>query len=236
MKISNIKTLSKAFIAVVTLSVALTACSKRNNDIEPISAAGLSIINASPDNQELDFVIGNQRVNDEAFKFGSKLGYFALYPGISSLNLTLRGKTEFILSKQQVFESNKFYSVFVVGTGTTREFLTVQDKLESTATDKANVRFINLSPDAAALDLTLTGSATELASKKAFKETSDFIAVDAGDNVSFDIKDDATKAVKATLSSVKLEKGKFYTIWAKGLKDKADTDPLKFSAAVFTTK
>lgn len=235
MKISNkLKNISKVFVTAVALSVALSACSKRDNP-EPIAAAVLSVVNASPNTKELDFIIGNQRLNVDAFKFGTKLDYVPLYPGIVRIGITERGKQIFLLQKDEIYRSGSYYTTFLVDTGANRSFLTVVDKLDSPATDtKAKIRFLNLSPDAPALSLSLTGATTNLFTNKAYKSFTSFIDVEPGESVSFDLKDGAT--VKATLAAGKLEKGKFYTIYAKGYKGKLDTDPLKFGANIFVAK
>ncbi|MNL59285.1 hypothetical protein D3C87_1829990 [compost metagenome] len=54
--------------------------------------------------------------------------------------------------------------------------------------------------------------------------------------MAFEIKDNATKAVLATIPGSKLENGKFYTIYAKGYKGKLDADPLKFGANIYIAK
>ena len=49
---------------------------------------------------------------------------------------------------------------------------TIGDDLSAPATDKAYIRFINLSPDAPALDLAKTSATTMLITNKAFKNAS----------------------------------------------------------------
>ncbi|WGQ07871.1 DUF4397 domain-containing protein [Pedobacter gandavensis] len=239
MRVSNhLRTISKTFVAAVAVSVVFSACSKKFDGGEPIELAALTIVHAGPDAKELDFIVGGQRANNDGpFKYGFKLGYLGLYPGVSTIAITERGKTTFLLTKNELYKSGQFYSTFLLDTGSKRSFLTINDKLDSIkANDNAKVRFINLSPDAPTLDLAITGSATAIASNKAFKEYSIFTDVTPGESVALEVKDHTTKAVKATLPAMKLEKGKFYTVWAKGFKDKAETDSLKFKAAVYSAK
>lgn len=239
MKISNhFKTITKTFVAVVAVSVVFSACKKKYNDMDPIELAGLTIVDASPDIKEYDFIVGNQKANaNDIFKYGVKIGYLGLYPGSSGIGLVEKGKTTFLLTKTELYQSGKFYSTFLVDTGIKRAFLTINDKLDSIkVNEKAKVRFINLSPNADALDLAITGSATELATNKVFKQYSGFADVEPGESVALELKDNVTKEVKATLPPMKLEKGKFYTVWAKGFKDKPVTDSLSLKAAVYTAK
>ncbi|NQX41974.1 protein of unknown function [Pedobacter steynii] len=233
---NNLKNISKAFIAAVTISVALSACSKRN-DPQSVPATVVSVVNASPNVKELDFIIGGQRWNTDPFKFGTTLDYVGFYPGAFRIGIVERGKNTYLLSKDLVYQASKYYSTFLIDTGTNRSFLTVIDNLDSPATStKARVRFLNLSPDASPLILAVKGGTTDLFTNKAYKAVSAFTEVEAGDNVAFEIKDNATKAVLTTVPGTKLEQGKYYTIYAKGYKDKSDTDPLKFGANIYIAK
>jgi hypothetical protein len=111
------------------------------------------------------------------------------------------------------------------------ELLILDDNLEKPATGKAKIRFVNLSPDGGSLSLNVNGAATDLATNKAFKEFSTFEAVDATESTTLNIKNATTGAVETTLTNVKLEDGKIYTVYAKGLK--ATTDDTRFSAKMF---
>ncbi|WP_316750414.1 DUF4397 domain-containing protein [Pedobacter gandavensis] len=235
MSVSNqIKTITKTFIAVAAVSVVFSACQKKFDDMEPIELAALTVVHAGPDTQELDFIVGTQRANKESFKYGARFGYLGLYPGTSSIGITPQGKNNFLLTKNELYQSGKFYTTFLVDTGKLRSFLTINDKLDSIkVNEKAKVRFINTSPETQTLDLTIAGSATEIATNKAFKQYSIFTDVEPGENVTLEVKDHVTKEVKATIAAMKLEKGKFYTVWAKGYNGKAETDSLKFKASVY---
>lgn len=237
MEISNkLKNISKALFAAVTISVALSACSKRD-DSQPIAATVLSVVNASPTVKEFDFIIGGQKWSADPFKFGTKFDYVAFYPGLARIGIVERGKTTYLLTKDQVYQSDKYYSTFLIDTGANRAFLTVVDRLDSPATaTKAKIRFLNLSPDADPLILSVKGETTDLFVNKAYKTSTAFADIEPGDNVAFEIKDNVSKAVLATVPGSKLEKGKFYTIYAKGYKGKLDADPLKFGANIYMAK
>ncbi|WP_316841022.1 DUF4397 domain-containing protein [Pedobacter gandavensis] len=236
MRISNhLGSISKTFVAAIAVSVVFSACSKKYDDMEPVQLAAITIVHAGPDTKELDFYFGNERVNKEAaFKYGNKFGYLGAYPGTSRIAITERGKSSILLSKNEMYQAGKFYSSFLVDTGSKRAFFTINDKLDSIAVnEKAKVRFINLSPDALPLDLALSGTATNIASNKGFKDFSVFTDVEPGENLTLEVKDHASKTVKTTIPAIKLEKGKFYTVWARGFKDKAETDSLKFKATIY---
>ncbi|WP_316819476.1 DUF4397 domain-containing protein [Pedobacter gandavensis] len=235
MRISNhLGSISKTFAAALAVSVVFSACSKKYDNIEPVQLAAITIVHAGPDTKELDFYFGNDRVNKDPFKYGVRYGYLGAYPGTSKISITERGKTSILLTKNEMYQAGKFYSTFLVDTGSKRAFFTVNDKLDSIAVnEKAKVRFVNLSPDALALDLGINGTTTDIASNKAFKESSIFADVEPGEAVALEVKDHTSKAVKATLPAMKLEKGKFYTVLAKGFNGPVQVDSLKFKASVY---
>jgi len=232
MKIANnFKSISKAFIAVLALSVALVACKKDN--AQPQQVSGLKVINAFADTLSLDFIVDQTIINSNPFKYNVKSTYLSLYPGNKTIGIAKRRANKFLASQVFPLVQGKGYSFFVLDTlsTNTKKFLLIEDDLSDPAADKAKVRFINLSKDAPALNLGIEGKDTDLFTNKAFYEYTAFSAVDPGESVTFNIKENTT--VKATVPNVKIEKGKIYTIYAKGLKD-ATIDSLKFRGDIYT--
>jgi hypothetical protein len=233
---SKFKTIFKTFVAAIALSVVFAACSK--DRIEPQQVAGLSVIMAFPDTMSLDFIIDQTRVNERSpLKYNSKIDYLNLFPGTRRLGVTKRNGNKLLMSENFNLKSGVGYSVFVLDTlsTNTKKFLLTEDDLSAPEADKAKVRFINLSKDGGALSLGIQGKETNLFTSKAFYEYTTFAAVDPGESVTFNIKEGTTATVKATVPNVKIEKGKIYTIYAKGVQT-ATIDSLKLGAAIYTHK
>jgi len=233
MKNANLKTIFKTFVAVVAVSVVFAACSK--DRYEPQQVAGLSIINAFAAPDSLDFYIDQTRANKGALKFNSKIDYLNLFPGNRALSIAKRGSNRALASERFNLASGVGYSIFVLDTlnTNTKKYLLTEDDLSAPAADKAKVRFINLSSDAPALSLGVDGKETDLFTNKAFYEYTAFTSVDPGASVTFNIK--AGDVVKTTVPNVKIEQGKIYTIYAKGVST-ATIDSLKLGAAIYTHK
>ncbi len=106
-------------------------------------------------------------------------------------------------------------SYFIIDRGENLDGLLVSDNLSVTSTDKAYIRFINVAPDAASLDLSTT-EGDNFISGKTYKTVSDFISVDPK-AYSFIIKDNSTGSLRTTMTSNTLVAGKYYTIVARGL-------------------
>jgi len=221
---------AKIILSLLTITLTLSACKKDLNN-DPIEAAGIIFIHASPGTGALDLVVDNQKIN--SFTYTKNLGYYAAYPGLRLIGVAKKDSLRYVTSATANLKSGTFYSVFVVDTLKKTNLFALEDDLNAPETDKAKVRFINLSPGASALDLNIQGGAA-LFSNKAFKEFTPFTSINPSDNYTFEVKESSTATVKATLPAVKIEKGKIYTIWVKGLK--TTTDSTAFGLSVMTNK
>ncbi|RZL31504.1 MAG: DUF4397 domain-containing protein, partial [Pedobacter sp.] len=221
-------------LTALAITLGLSSCMKDDVENTPISISGLSLVQASPTTEKLDVYIDNTRASIDDFVFGTKMDYLRAYSGDRTITVTKKGITTRLTSDVVKLVPDSGYTVFVVDKFDAIDLLTLRDDLASPAAGKAKIRFVNLSPDGGALNLAVNGVATDLVDNKAFKEFSAFLPVDAAESVTFNIKNKATGAVEATISGVKIENGKIYTIYAKGLK--ANADDLKFGAAIFTHK
>jgi hypothetical protein len=221
-------------LAALVITLGLSSCMKDDFENTPISISGLSLVHASPTTEKLDVYIDNTRASIDDFAFGNKMDYLRAYSGDRTITVTKKGLTTRLTSDVVKLVPDFGYTVFVVDKFDAIDLLTLQDDLALPAAGKAKIRFVNLSPDGGALNLAINGAATDLADNRAFKEFSAFVSVDAAENVTFNVKNKATGAVEATISGVKIEDGKIYTIYAKGLK--ANADDTRFGAAIFTHK
>ena len=220
---------TKIICALFALTIILSACKKDWND-DPIEAAGIGFVHASPGTGALDFILDNQKIGN--FTYNNDRGYYAAYPGTRLVGVSKKDSLKYLTNGTATLRGGSFYSVFVVDTLKSTKLLLIEDDLKAPETEKAKVRFINLSPGSAPLDLAVEGNATALFTAKAFKEYTPFTAISPSESYTFQLKEGG--AVKASLPAVKIEKGKIYTIWAKGLK--STTDSTAFGLSVMTNK
>lgn len=199
-------------VSVLTLG----SCSK--NETETPSISGLMVVNASPGYGTFNLYVNNVTapVNTKgALPFlGTISPYFNITPGANVLKFTTASNTESVFTETTNLENDKAYSYFLINDYPNLAGLLVQDDLSLTSAEKAFVRFVNLSPDAGALDLVVSGGPV-LASDKGFKTASQFISTDAKP-VTLELKDRASGAVIASLKDVTLTAGKIYTLVAAG--------------------
>jgi len=222
---------TKIALSLFAITLTLSACKKDFNDT-PIEATGIGFVHASPGTGALDFILDGQKINN--FTYTKDLGYYAAYPGTRLIGVAKKDSLKYLTTATSALKAGAFYSVFVVDTLKSTKLLVVEDDLKAPETDKANIRFINLSPGAPALDLTVQGTDAPLFTAKAFKEFTTFTSIAPSNTYTFQVKNTGSTTVRATLPAVKIEKGKIYTIWAKGLSSK--TDSTQFGLSVMTNK
>ncbi len=191
----------------------LGSCKKETTDTTPYAA--LSIFNASPTYATYDFYLNDGKLNSVAIPFGGGASYKQYTAGTYNLKLTTAGRPESLVTKSVALSQNTYYSYFVVNRTASLDGMLITDDVSATSTTNAFVRFINLSPDSPAQDLSVTGS-TSLVTNKTYKTASAFVPITAG-TYSFDVKDNSTGAVKTTLAGVSLVANGKYTIISRGL-------------------
>ena len=220
----------KIIFSLLALTIFISACKKDWDDSNSITVAGIGFVHASPGTAALDFILDNQKIN--SFTYTKDLGYYAAYPGIRLVGVAKKDTLKYLTTANATLKSGSFYSVFVVDTLKSTKLLILEDDLKAPETDKAKVRFVNLSPGSAPFDLAIAGTDAPLFTAKAFKEFTTFSNIAPNDSYTFELKQGGT--VKASLPAVKIEKGKIYTIWAKGLSSKTDSTGVGLS--VMTNK
>jgi hypothetical protein len=223
----------KSLIAALAITTLLGSCMK-DDDIQPQQpVSGLSIVQASPTTESLDVYVDNTKAVFD-LTYTKKVDYLNLFPGNRKLSITKKGSQTTLLAEQLTLKDYIGYTLFIVDQLETVKFLFLEDDLSKPASGKAKVRFVNLSPDAPALSLSISGKETDLVTNKLFKEYSTFVEVDAAQKVTFNVKNKGTGAVETSIADVKVDAGGLYTIWVKGLK--SATDDKKLGVAVFQHK
>lgn len=206
------------YLAGVVLLFSLSSCLKNNENTKP-NIAALSVIHASPGLQKFDFLINNQRINSSPFDYSQRLPYFNIYGGIRTFGIYKAQSTDSIKLGSFEAKSDNYYSIYVIGQAASPQFLVLTDSLTQPSAAKANVRFLNLSPDAPALNLSFSqneGQDSTLFSNLNYKSHSAFVGIGGGKTYTFKIKS-ADQTTMATVEKVNIESGRIYTIWSKGL-------------------
>jgi len=196
-------------------TVFLNSC-KKGDDVTVVDPAYFRIINVSPSLGTYNVYINDQILTTAALPFGGVIPYKTFEPAAYSLKFTTASSITSLLTKQVTLKSKELSSFYLIEKPGQLDGLIVADGVQAAvSTQKTSIRFINLSPDAPALDLTIVGG-TSVTTNKGYKSFSTYAEFDAK-KYSFEIKDSTTGAVKATLTDLDLVAGRLYTIIARGL-------------------
>jgi hypothetical protein len=154
-----------------------------------------------------------------SIQYGNSLGYINAFTGLRTANFDNAFTGGQILSDTMTLRQNVYYTLFLANTAAHPQALLLTDTLKQPASGDATVRFVNLSPDAGAVDLQVKGTSTTTIANKSFTGHSGFVSVSAGGSFSLQVNSAGTSTALASLSNVNLVNGGVYTIWLFGLKN-----------------
>jgi len=214
-KISN---LLRGIAAAGLLCLMLTSCLKTDNSSFPPPATALvTFIQAIPDEPSVNFFLNGDRVNQSPVDYGFGVDYVSAFAGTRTVNIYHSNDMSSVLSLPVTLNANTAYSIFLATTSTKKpQILLLTDTLNKPAGGKAGLRFVNVSPDAPAVDLAIKGGAVVVANKSPLGYSA-FLPLQGKTNYTFEVRAAGTSVVLATIPNVTLNDGALYTIWLGGL-------------------
>ena len=217
------KSLSRliAITAIALSTLAFNSC-KKSDDVT-VQATVLSVVNTSPTLGTFNVYLNDAKINSAALPFGGRIAYTQYAAGDFTIKFTTANTVDNLLSKTISLADQTAFTFYLINKAPNLDGLLVSDDLSVYSADKAFVRFINLSPDAPALDLFVKDAATALITNKSYKAVSGFIAVDPA-VYTYDLKTNGVKKGESFSTGAALVAGKYYTIIARGLVTAGDTD------------
>jgi hypothetical protein len=193
--------------------ISFSAC-EENDDEDDTDQARVMVVHASPDAPGVDVLIDNNKVNSSALVYPNNTGYLDVAAGVRNVKVNATGTSTSVINGDVTFEKDKNYSVFAINRLASIEPLVLVDDLTAPASGKAHVRFVHLSPDAPAVDITTT-TGTVIFGNRAFKSATAFTPLDAG-TVTLQVRVAGTTTAALTLPPLTLQAGKIYTVFARG--------------------
>ncbi|MCU0365125.1 MAG: DUF4397 domain-containing protein, partial [Ignavibacteriaceae bacterium] len=164
--------------------------------MQPVpSNSSTMVIHTSPDAPGVDILVDNA-VAATNLTYLQNTPYVTLPSGTRNIKVNVTGTATTVIEGNLNFVKDKAYSVFAVNSVASIEPLVLEDNLAAPAAGKVHVRFIHLSPDAPAVDITLADGTVVFG------------------NVSFKLA--GTSTVVLDLGSVTLPTGKILTVYARG--------------------
>ncbi|MFL9845377.1 DUF4397 domain-containing protein [Flavobacterium rhizosphaerae] len=173
-----------------------------------------AIVNASPSSGDIFFFADENQVYNGALRYGQSAGYYNFFTGDRNLSI-INAVGDTLATNDITLEAGDYFSAFAVNTFDNIELVTYRDSLQYPANGKAMVRFINLSPDAPALNIATQDNTVNFATGLTFKAATSFMPVMAG-TYTVTFSDSTTDEEIYTESAVEILEGRNYTIYTKG--------------------
>ena len=231
----TLKQIVRSTLVALTLSVALSGCLKKSDEPQPqLRISGLCLIHASPTTEKIDVYLNQTKVSGIDFAYKDKIDYLNAYSGDRQISMSKKGLSASLKMQNIHLKPQTGYSLFLIDKLNTISFLLLTDTLTKPIVGKAKIRFVNLSPDAGALNLAIEGVAGDLVTDKLFKEYSAFKSINPAERVMFIVKNKTSGLTETVLHNVKIEADKVYTFWVKGLKN--DTNDFSLGASIYQHK
>jgi len=210
--------MKKLILALIVSLLTLTfiGCDDEETPVSPTplpSNSLVKVVHASPDAPGVDLLVDNT-IAGTNLTFPNNTGYLTVPSGTRNVKVNVTGTSSTVIEANLNLMKDVNYSVFAVNSVANIEAIVIEDDLTAPAQGKAHVRFVHLSPDAPAVDITLTDG-TVVFGNKSFKEFTAFTPLDAG-SYDLEVRVAGTTTVALDLPVISLEAGKIYTVFAKG--------------------
>jgi hypothetical protein len=205
-------------LCLIALVFFLSGCLDKddNNNIQPVPVGYVSIYHAAPDAPLLDISVDNNRINNQPLGYADHSGYLNFRTGNRNIKFSTVNAASALIDTTFDVSEGKAYSVFVINRLSHLETLVVQDSAAVPATGKAMIRFVQLSPDAPAMEIGISGNNTAaLFGSTNFKNATEFKEINAN-NYSFEIKAAGSSNVLVSAKNISIQPGGYYTIVTRG--------------------
>ncbi|MEB2786173.1 DUF4397 domain-containing protein [Algoriphagus persicinus] len=209
----NLKSL--ASVALLAGTMGLTGCLDNDNIPNDYPPAGyISIYNGAPSNTGVIVYADQNQVNNFSLKYAEVLPYSNFYPGDRLFKFTEQNSLTSLLEKEFEIKIDSVYSLFIVEDAGELDAVLVDDDWSEPTAAKAQIRIVNLSPDAGAVSLKVDDSETPFFDDVAFKSNSDFESLASK---IYDLKVISnTGETLATATNVELQGKRVYTLVVRG--------------------
>jgi hypothetical protein len=179
------------------------------------SMSYVRVIHTVPDAPNVD-IYADDKLIVRNLAYGNYTDYIPIPEGMYRISLYVAGSTNSpVLTNMLNVNRNAVLTVAAVGTLDTIGFLAISDANRQMETNKAMVRFLHLSPNAPAVDITLPDG-TVIFSNVSFEHITDYIAVSPMD-YTLQVRVAGTNNVVLTVPNINLEANEYYTVYAIGL-------------------
>lgn len=205
-------------LALLASATLLSSCLKNDSEDYQGPVAGVSFMHAAAIQPSVTLLVDGRAIFNSAIQYGASSQYLTAGAG-NHLVQTYIGGTNQKLSEATIsLAEGKYHTVFFAHKLENDSLTTVMttDNITAPAAGKAKVRFVQLSPDATQeYDLHLQGGA-KLADSRAYKESSDFVEIDAATKKKFAVRLAGATQDAVETAELDIVAGRFYTVVLSG--------------------
>lgn len=209
--------------SLLIISLSLTSCLDNLDAPELPPAAYVSIFQGSTDAPAMDIFANQNRVNQNPVEYAQVIPYSAFYPGTRDFRFSAFNSATALLEKDFVLKADSVYSVFVADKTAGIDAILVKDIWADPVAEKAQLRFVHLSPDTDPVYLQISGSTTPLVAGSNFKSISDFKELAKG-NFTLTVKSSETDETLIQTGTLELKGNRVYTLILRGLSSESTGD------------
>lgn len=176
--------------------------------------SGVMFVHASPDAPAVDIKLGALPAA-RGLEYGANTPYRFTLSGPRAIQVNVAGTSTTVISARPTLARRTFYTVWAANQVAGLEPVVTVDDLTPPANGLAHARFVHLSPNAPAVDVALAGGAV-VWGNASFKDATAFTPLPAG-TYDLEVRLAGTSTVVLPLPGIRLERGRIYTFYAKGL-------------------
>lgn len=182
----------------------------------PTAPSYIRILHASPGAPAVDIYVNNTPIiRNLGYKQFSN--YLPIVPGTYNIKVYAVGTTSNpVLSTNMFIPGVSILTIAAIGIFPNISLLTVADKSNvPLVPGKGEIRFVHLSPDTPAVDVTLPDGKV-LFKNAAYKQIKEYILVDPG-NYTLQLKAAGTDKIVLHVPNIRIRPRQYYTVYAVGL-------------------
>lgn len=207
-------------IAAAGVTLGLSSCSD-DDGINAGESVNVKVVNAAESSRPQDVYIEGTKINSSAVSYLESTNYITTPNSGNDRKIEFRtsNSTEVYETEDADLRSNKNYTFFLTGTGSSADIEVVEDNLTAPASGKAKVRFVHVS-NASSEKVDIYNGTTKVLAGAERGDVTEFIELDGGLRTIgvTTAGNDSMSAVKS-LTIQNLEAGKIYTVLIYGSTD-----------------
>lgn len=199
-----------SILLFLAAAIGFAACKNDDEVFKPVVSTYINIVNASADTINI-YLNGTRQNNSSSLIPRGQSFYLTVPAGQQSFQFKKAGSSAILFSIPLNMKDSVYHSLYVAGETADKAFSTVDSLFIDSAF--AQVRFVNASPDAGNLNVTVGDTVSFKA--RAFKTSSSFLPVGSGlKEVRVYLEGSLTPKIDTLIT---MEPNRGYTLFTKGM-------------------